>query len=65
MKITDPMLCIVVNKSGNAIEPKVIRQDAVIIRVAIRVYTRLKTRHDVGVLRGGDRAKENGGTVPG
>ena len=39
MKITDPMLCIVVNKCGNAIEPKVIREDAVIIWVVIRVYT--------------------------
>jgi hypothetical protein len=50
MEVADSVFCIVVYQRRNTVEPEVVEEDSIIIRVAIRVHTCLEACHNVGVL---------------
>jgi hypothetical protein len=58
-----PNVCsgIIVDQSGNTIEPKVLGKVTIVVRVAIHIHLRLEEGNDVGVIRDGYGTEEDGG----
>jgi hypothetical protein len=52
---------IIVDQSGDTIEPKVLGKVTVVVRVTVHIHLRLEEGNDVGVIRYGYGTEEDGG----
>ena len=59
--ISNTCFGIIVDQSGNTIEPKVLGKVTVVVRVAIHINLCLEEGHNIGVIRGGYGAEEDEG----
>ncbi len=59
MEIPNTVLRVVMDERSNAIKTEVIRQETIIVWVAIGVHTCLQRRDNVGIFLWGNRVKED------
>ena len=60
-----PFFGVVVNTHSNACDPKVLRQEILVVVMAIRINIRLEGGHNVGILGRGNCLEEHGCAIPG
>jgi hypothetical protein len=64
-QVPHPCFGIVLNKHSNVRDTEVLRQEVLIVEVAVRVDIRLEGGDNVGILQGGNCFEEHGRAIPG